>query len=220
VQRRVPLLLTSLAGLTTLLYYFIPHPVVSVPGHFLEESIIIVVAFAIVLGAANVLKVNGEVLVRRGKDWPYKALLLLSMFAMIGIGLADGPQRYLTPESRFTWMYDTFYASMQASMFALLAFFIASAAFRAFRIRNLDAALLAVAAVIVMLGRVPVGNLLSSWLPEPVQFPTVANWLMEVPQNAAKRGILIGAALGVMSTGLRIILGVEGSFVRGGERAG
>lgn len=217
MQRQIPLFLTSLIGLTMLLYYFIPHPWVSTPGHFFEDSVIIVVAFAIVLGAANVLKVNGEAVIRLGKDWPYKAILLLSMFAMIGIGLADGPERYLTPESRFNWMYDAFYASMQSSMFALLAFFIASAAFRAFRIRNLDAALLAVAAVVVMLGRVPIGNLLSSGLPEPIQFPAMANWLMEIPQNAAKRGILVGAALGVMSTGLRIILGVEGSFMRGGE---
>lgn len=199
-----------------LLYYFVPAPLIAVPGHFLEESVIIVVAFAIVLGSANVLKINGEAVMRRGKDWPYKAVLLISMFVMIGIGLADGPSTYLTPESNFTWMYNSFYASMQASMFALLAFFIASAAFRAFRIRNTEAGLLAIAAVIVMLGRVPIGNLLSSWAPEAIQFPTMANWLMEIPQNAAKRGILIGAALGVMSTGLRIILGVETSFMRGG----
>ena len=217
MQRQIPLLLTSLVGLTMLVYYFVPNPLIANPGHFFEDSVIIVVAFAIVLGSANVLKINGEAVLRRGKDWQYKAILLISMFIMIGIGLADGPERYLTPESRFNWMYDTFYASMQASMFALLAFFIASAAFRAFRIRNLDAALLAVAAVVVMLGRVPIGNLLSSALPEPIQFPAMANWLMEIPQNAAKRGILVGAALGVMSTGLRIILGVEGSFMRGGE---
>ena len=217
MQRQLPLLLTSAVGLVMLLYYFVPLPLVSVPGHFFEESIIIIVAFAIVLGSANVLKVNGEAVMRKATDWPYKAVLLISMFIMIAIGLSDGPQRYLEPESGFIWMYNTFYVSMQATMFALLAFFIASAAFRAFRIRNFEAALLAIAAIIVMLGRVPIGNLISSWMWEPLQFPNVADWLMTVPQNAAKRGILIGAALGVMSTGLRIILGVETSFMRGGE---
>src|SRR5437879_10755003 len=52
-----------------------------------------------------------------------------------------------------------------------------------------------------MLGRVPIGNLIHPAL------PAAADWLMEVPQNAAKRGILMGAALGVMATGFRIILG-------------
>jgi hypothetical protein len=113
------------------------------------------------------------------------------------------------------WLYDWLYTPMQATMFALLAFFIASAAFRAFRIRTVEAGLLAAAALIVMLGRVPIGGLMTAWLPTWVQLPTLQNWIMEVPQNAAKRAILIGAALGVMATGLRVILGIERSYLSG-----
>jgi len=216
MQRRVPILLTGAIGLVMLLYFFVPHPLISGPGHFFEDSVIIVVAFAIVLGAANLLQFNGDIIMKRGTDWPYKVILLLSMFVMIGIGLANG-EKYLEPETQFSWMYNSFYAPMQATMFALLAFYIASAAFRAFRIRNLEAGLLAGAALIVMLGRVPIGNLISSHWPEGVRLPEIADWIMENPQNSAKRAILMGAALGVMSTGLRIILGIEGSFTRGGE---
>jgi hypothetical protein len=216
LQRQIPLYLTAAIGLVMLLYYFIPHPLLREPGHFFEQAIIIVVAFAIVLGSANVLQFNGEIVLKRGKDWPFKVVLLLSMFVMIGIGLSEG-ERFLEPETRFSWMYNTFYASMQATMFALLAFFIASAAFRAFRIRNVEAALLAIAALLVMIGRVPIGNVISNGWPEAIQLPAIADWIMENPQNSAKRAILIGAALGVMSTGLRIILGIENSFARGGE---
>jgi hypothetical protein len=214
MKRQVPLLLTAVIGLVMLLYFFVPHPLVSAPGHFLERSIIIVVAFAIVLGAANVVQFNGEIILRRGKDWPYKVVLLVSMFVMMGIGLAEGP-RFLEPETRFSWMYTHLYASMQSTMFALLAFYIASAAFRAFRIRNFEAGLLAAAALVVMLGRVPVGNALSAGWPEWLRIPAIADWIMENPQNSAKRAILMGAALGVMSTGLRIILGIESTFARG-----
>jgi hypothetical protein len=104
---------------------------------------------------------------------------------------------------------------MQGTMFSLLAFFIASAAFRAFRIRTFEAGLLAAAALIVMLGRVPIGDVLTQWLPEPIRLQPVQEWILNVPQNAAKRAILIGAALGVMATGLRVILGIERSYLSG-----
>jgi hypothetical protein len=70
--------------------------------------------------------------------------------------------------------------------------------------------LLAIAAFILMLGRVPLGNAIHPFL------PAAADWLMEIPQNAAKRGILIGAALGVIATGMRVILGMEKTY-GGGE---
>jgi hypothetical protein len=102
------------------------------------------------------------------------------------------------------------YTPMSGTMFSLLAFFIASAAFRSFRVRTIEAGLLAAAAVIVMLGRVPVGA--EIW----DKLPAVSDWINNVPQMAAKRAILIGAALGAISTGLKVILGLERNYL-GGE---
>jgi hypothetical protein len=113
------------------------------------------------------------------------------------------------------WIYNNLYSPMSATMFSLLAFFIASAAFRAFRIRTVEAGLLAVAALLVMLGRVPIGDAFTRWLPEPLHLSVVQEWIMNFPQNAAKRAILMGAALGVMATGLRVILGIERSYLSG-----
>ena len=103
----------------------------------------------------------------------------------------------------YTWTYNYIFAPCNATMFALLAFYIASAGFRAFRARNTEAALLLGAGIILLLGRAPIGRLIYDSLPE------VANWIIDVPNNAGRRAIIMGAALGAIVTGLRVILGME-----------
>ncbi|MEP7028092.1 MAG: hypothetical protein ABI960_05810 [Candidatus Eisenbacteria bacterium] len=214
-KRHLPVFLTAAIGILTILSFFIPHPLVANPAQLLLDWAIVTVASGYVLGAANVLKVNGEDALRQRVDWPYKIVLLLAMIAMMIVGFfLSGGTHFLDAGTKFTWAYDNLYVPMQSTMFALLAFFIASAAFRAFRIRTVDAGLLAIAALIVMIGRVPVGQWITRELPIGLQLPTWASWLLEWPQNAAKRGIAIGAGLGVMATGLRIILGIERNYMR------
>ena len=62
-----------------------------------------------------------------------------------------------------------------------------------------------------MLGRVPIGAYISDLIPEAML------WLLSVPNLAAKRGILIGVSLGAIATALRIIFGIERSYLGGGE---
>ncbi|MBA3817932.1 MAG: hypothetical protein H0X17_03500 [Deltaproteobacteria bacterium] len=110
-----------------------------------------------------------------------------------------------------TWLFDYVFAPCNATMFALLAFFVASAAFRAFRARNIEAGLLLGAAIIVLLARAPIGALISNWLPD------LAQWILDVPSNGSRRAIIMGAAVGAIATSLRVILGLERSHL-GGEQ--
>ncbi len=216
MKRELPLFLTGVIGLITILGFFVPHQLVSRPADFLQQTVVIVVAFGYVLGGANVLKVNLENIAKKQADWPYKLVLVAALVVTVVLGLLDG-RDWQNPASRSMWIYRNLYSPMQATMFALLAFFIASAAFRAFRIRTFEAGLLAAAALIVMLGRVPITSALTSGLPPWLQLDAWQQWIMDVPQNAAKRAILIGAAMGVMATGLRVILGIERSYLGGGD---
>jgi hypothetical protein len=209
MKRTVPLLITMVSGIFVLAGFFILEPHVRSVYDDIQQYVIVVVAFTYVLGVANVLQTNLEGVRRRATDWPFKVVLLLGLGTTMAVGFSEGTH-YLDDSSHFSWIYRTFYTPMAATMFALLAFFIASAAFRAFRVRTLEALLLAIAAFILMLGRVPIGAAIHPWL------PATADWLMEIPQNAAKRGILMGAALGVIATGLRVIFGVEKTYGGGG----
>jgi len=214
MKRELPLFITAVIGLFMITQFFVPHQAISVPADFLQQSAVIVLAFSYFLGGANLLRINFDVIYRRQPGWQYKVVLIAAMLTTVALGAVEGVG-FLNPGTKSKWIYDWMYSPMQSTMFALLAFFIASAAFRAFRIRTLEAGLLAVAALLVMLGRVPLGNVATSWLPEAIRLQPIQEWIMEIPQNAAKRAILIGAALGVMATGLRVILGIERSYLSG-----
>jgi len=216
MKRELPLLITAVIGLFMILSFYVPHHLVSVPADYLQQCAVIVVAFGYVLGGANALTVNLSSIARRQPDWPYKVVLVVTLVFTVLVGLKEG-RHWQDEKTVSMFLYNQVYSPMQGTMFALLAFFIASAAFRAFRVRTLEAGLLAAAALIVMLGRVPVGDQMTAWLPEPLRLGSVQDWIMNVPQNAAKRAVLMGAALGVMATGLRVILGIERSYLGGGD---
>jgi hypothetical protein len=226
MKREIPLLLTALIGATIVIGFFVPHEIASVPANFLQSCAIIVVAFGYVLGGANVFRINLDAIFRRQTDWPYKIVLVVALLVMLVFGLFVDRSSFQDPGTTSKWLYDHVYSTMNATMFALLAFFIASAAFRAFRIRSFEAALLAIAALIVMVGRVPIGDVIVRAIVDHPGLPPairalriepLQEWIMDVPQNAAKRAILIGAAMGVMATGLRVILGIERAYLGGGE---
>jgi len=78
-----------------------------------------------------------------------------------------------------------------------LAFFIASAAFRAFKIRTLESTILLVAGLLVIIGEAPISDLI--W----PGFSNIQNWIMLIPNTAGQRGILIGAALSIVAFSVR-----------------
>lgn len=119
----------------------------------------------------------------------------------------DPPMEWGREGRPFVWLYDHVFDPCNSMMFALLAFFVASAAFRAFRARNAEAALLLFSAILVMLGRAPLGRTLWDG------FPEISQWLIDIPNNAGRRAIMMGAAVGAIATGLRVIVGLERSHL-------
>ena len=187
-----------------ILQYFVPHWAINETAGRFQQWAVIVLAFAYVLGVANVVRINVDIIQKRQRDWQYKIITVVALIGTLLVGLIGG----ITPGTFFNdRLYLQMYVPMSSTMYATLAFFIASAAYRAFRIRTWQAGMLAVTALIVMLGRVPVGRLVWTGM------PNLADWVMEVPNMVAQRAILIGAALGAVSTGLKMVFGIERSYL-------
>lgn len=122
---------------------------------------------------------------------------------------------YAATGSPFWWGYEYLFKPLTATMFALLAFYIASAAFRAFRAKNVEAALLLGTAFIILLGRTYAGVWLTQWLPEssPFRIENMSVFIGQVFNTAGMRAIMIGIALGVVSTSLKVLLGIDRSYL-------
>ncbi|MEO0019485.1 MAG: hypothetical protein ABIK47_02450 [candidate division WOR-3 bacterium] len=231
LKRNIPLLIVLFTALLLIVAFFIPHkPFGDLESRFLNWYAIIS-GFTFLLGLDSLTRHHLLKVIRKEKGWFYSLLLVLSLFATLGLGLYSWV-RFASPfalRAPFMWLYKYMIIPLQATMFATLAFFIFSAAYRAFRIRNLGASLLLIAACLVMLGNVPLGS--SIWQgisqfihlifpktdPDALKrvelFALIKDWLMAIPQAAAGRGIGIGLALGGIAMSLRIILGIERTYL-------
>jgi len=223
MKREIPLAITFIVGTVFAIAYFIPHYPFNQFENWFNDGFAIVAAFAIWLGALNLIRVSVTKIFKKKTDILHSSLIIVSFIVMLYFGFHDGfaglnadpAYSYRDAGTGFNWMYEYVYSSLSATMFALLAFFVASASYRAFRARNFEATLLLVAGFLVMLGRVPVGDILTGWLPRDYQMSQWANWIMNIPNTAGQRAIMIGIALGLVSTSLRIILGLERAYLGG-----
>jgi uncharacterized membrane protein len=207
MKRKLPLAICFFMGISMMVQFFIPHPISLDFGSMIYKWIIVLMAFALVLAIGNLIRHHGNRILKRKEDWQYSIVTLTGMVAMATIGLTWG----IDPESLYQSIYLNVMAPLGGTMFALLAYYMASAAYRAFRARSLEATLLLISAFVVMIGFMPFGQYLHP------KFPAFAEWIMKVPNMASQRGILLGVAFGSIGTALKIILGIERSWLGGKE---
>lgn len=190
----------------------------------------IILAFTFGLGIINLVMVHGRNIARGRPGWINSVGLLAIMLAMIFFGLG---QTFVKPDQagkyllfpglhgdRLAYWYDMLFTGMlvplEGTMFSILAFFIASAAFRAFRMRSGEATLMLLSAFVIMIGQVPLGMMLTSWI-EPgttlgrFRTENVAQWILLNPNAATLRAIGFGIGVGAIAMALRVWLSLERS---------
>ena len=214
MRRTLPLVIAFIMGFVMMIQYFIPHPISQKFYKIMvQQWLIIISIFFYVFAWRSFGLYHINKIKRRKEGWWASVVAFVGVFFMLLSGFGDsipGFGNFIVKYFNFDDLYNYMFAPLQATMFSLLAFFIASAAFRAFKARTMEATLLLVTATLVMLGRVPLGASIWKGLPKVVE------WILMYPNMAAQRGIMIGVGLGMIATSMKIILGIERSYL-GGE---
>ncbi|MEA3297777.1 MAG: hypothetical protein U9R56_07930 [candidate division Zixibacteria bacterium] len=206
MDRKIALGACFAFGVIMFAQYFSQHSVARWINQAVLEYWQIIFAFTLMVGVISFIQ-NNLNQAARGMDRPYRIISLLGLLAMPILALIWG----IKAGTPFMWMFENVQAPMQSTVFALLAFFVASASFRGFRARSLPATVLLVAAVLMLLSRSAMGGLFSDWL------PGVADWIRNYPSMSARRAILVGIGLGSLTTSLRVIVGIERTWLGGGK---
>lgn len=195
VKKWIPIFIATGSGLLTLAGYLFPDTTLSAYRDQFIEWVVIVAAFALILGVLNILRVHSQRIVNSAEGWPY-SLILLVMASIAWIPpLFSGPTGSMTQG-----ILDYVISPLGGALAALLAVTLTLAGVRLLRHRRDPLSVLFIAVVaLALLGTTPLLGF--EWLGE------VRTWLIQVPGMAGFRGLLLGVALGTVVTGLRILLG-------------
>ena len=206
MKRTIPLTLVLVLGIIFMIQYFIPSKASQqLFDHTLQWEIVIGIP-AILIAIDSLVRHHIIRIGRRQKGWGYSLVYLGAAAFMALAGFIGG-----TAEGSFYMkLFSYCLAPMQSTMFAILAFYMASAAYRSFRARKAEATVLLLSAFVLMLGLIPLGASLWKGL------PVVGEWLMLVPNMASKRAIMFGVGIGIAATNLKIMLGIERNWLGGG----
>ena len=209
MKKTIPLLIVILGGIIFVLYAFSPHKLLQEDFYnkFYQPWAYAAAPFAMLLGVISLSMMHSNKIKRRGPKWQYSYFFFASFIITTLAGFIGGTQK----GGLLMWMFENMQMPMSSTMFALLAFYMASAAYKAFRARSVEATVLLLAAIIVMLAQVPMGVKLYR------QLPVISQWILDVPNLASKRGIMLGVGLGSVATSLKILLGIERSYLGGGD---
>jgi peptidoglycan/LPS O-acetylase OafA/YrhL len=207
MKRRIPLAICLFCGLFFTIQFFIPHHQVRQVYADGLRWLIVVATFAIVMALGSLITHHGRKVRRRDKDWSYSLVTLLALLGMSIAGFATGTR----PGTLFNKLFLNVQVPMQSTMFGILAFYIASASYRAFRARSKEATLLLLSAFLLMLSAV---SFIGYYFP---RITAISEWLLMVPNMASQRGILFGVFLGTLATSIKIILGIERGWMGGGR---
>jgi hypothetical protein len=186
-------------GLLILLGYFFNTPILSIIQTELISWAITLTAVSILVGVISLLTVHLRKIQNKDKGITNSLILILSFITTLALGIYFGPMATI-----FQSIWSAIQIPVETSLLSLLAISLAYAIFRVFHRKiNLFSVIFVITVLLMLLinsGFLPINNI-------PV-IKDIAYILNQIPVAGA-RGILLGVALGSLTTGLRVLLGSD-----------
>ena len=207
----IPILITAICALLQILpYYFTLGTVVEdFQSEFVNWQMVILTG-ATFVGAIAILQLHVPRILGQKENWEYSLGLVTTFVVMLLFGLPIKEAGLGLNNAVFEFLYNNILTPLSSTMYSIIAFFIASAAYRSFKARSLEATILLIAGSFLLLKNAPIGT--ATW----AGFGTIGDWLFNIPNMSTQRAILIGGALGALVLGVRAMTGYERGYLRGG----
>lgn len=160
----------------------------------------ILAGVAALVGIFNLISVHTDKIRRGEKGSVYSALLLIGLVGTLLFGMILTPQHPVMQV-----LLNGVILPVEAALMALLAVSLLYAAIRLLRRRpDVMGIVFLLTAVILFLGSatLPFGDM-------PLFGTLIHPWVTQIWALGGARGILIGVALGTLTTGLRVLFGVD-----------
>jgi hypothetical protein len=184
--------IAMLTGFVVLIGYFVEIDFLTELRHLMVNWAVLLAAVAIIVGVINRVKSHQS-------SW-FNSLVLVS--CMLGTLIVTA---YFGPISRPSmFIFNNILAPIEMSLMALLMIVLLMASIKLLRQRLSGHTLLFLGVVILVI----LGSVSLPGIEYPIVYE-VKNWVAQTWAGAGARGILLGVALGIAATGIRILLGVE-----------
>ena len=158
-------------------------------------------AAALLLGVVHVFGLHMQRILFGRREWALSLALVVTLMVVFVAGIAD-PAGVASPVVE--WIFDSVIAPIQATLFAILALFMAAAAYRFLRLGRRGGSWMLLGMLLVLVIQAPA---IHELLPPTVG--TSINWLLDYPAMAALRGAILGSALASLVVGIRFLVGKQ-----------
>jgi hypothetical protein len=214
IRRNVPQVIVTIIIVLMVLFYFFyissdVKTAFNTGDKALTDWVIVITAIAAIVGGIDILRYHiNQSRKKEPKQLFFSGIVMVMEVIMVAFAVyALSSGIAITTQTNFQWLYTYIFAPSDAAMYSILIFYIASASYRAFRVRNPPALLLLIVAILIMLGNTSLGEMIwSGFLP-------IRDWIMSVPNTAAFRPITMGLGFGIIILGLRLLLGKETTWM-------